>query len=107
MRVAVIGGTRFVGPAAVRALVADGHEVVVAHSGAHEHPDVEGLEHLHGVREELLGAGGAVERLRPDVLVDSFPGGATAAAARQLANCAARGGAGQIVAISSIDVYRH
>ena len=107
MRVAVIGGTRFVGPAAVRALVADGHEVVVAHSGAHEHPDVERVEHVHGVREELLGAGGPVERLRPDVLVDSFPGGATAAAARQLANCAARAGAGQIVAISSIDVYRH
>jgi nucleoside-diphosphate-sugar epimerase len=106
MRVVVIGGTRFVGPAAVGRLVAAGHEVAVAHSGAHEHPAVDPAEHLHGDRVGLLGVGGAVERWRPEVLVDTFPGGATAAKAEELAGCAARTDA-RVVAISSMDVYQH
>ncbi|MFT3865270.1 MAG: hypothetical protein QM729_13425 [Solirubrobacterales bacterium] len=106
MRVVVIGGTKFVGPAAVRELVAAGHEVAVAHSGAHEHPAVEAVGHLHGDRAPLLGVGGAIEGWRPEVLVDTFPGGATAEKGAQLAACAARTGAA-VVAISSMDVYQH
>jgi nucleoside-diphosphate-sugar epimerase len=48
-----------------------------------------------------------VERWRPDALVDTFAGAATAAKARALAGCAQRSGAGHVVAISSLDVYRH
>lgn len=105
MRVAFIGGTRFVGPAALPHLLAAGHDVAVAHSGAHE-VEIEELEHLHGTREELLGEGGSVEAWAPDALIDTFAGGATAGKAEQLAGCASRAGAGQIVAISSIDVYQ-
>ena len=106
MRVCVLGGTRFVGPAAVARLLAGGHEVAVAHSGAHEHPAVGAVEHLHDGREALLGEGGPIERWRPDVLVDTFPGGATAQKAEQLAACLARIDA-HAVAISSMDVYQH
>jgi nucleoside-diphosphate-sugar epimerase len=106
VRVIIVGGTKFVGPAAVTQLVAAGHQVAVAHSGAHEHPAVESVEHLHGDRGALLGVGGAVEGWRPEVLVDTFPGGATAAKADQFAVCAARTGA-RVVAISSMDVYQH
>jgi nucleoside-diphosphate-sugar epimerase len=106
MRVVVIGGTKFVGPAAVGRLLAAGHEVAVAHTGAHEHPAVESVEHLHGEREALLGPGGAVDAWRPEVLVDTFPGGATAAKGEELADTAARTGA-HVVAISSVDVYQH
>lgn len=106
MRVVVIGGTRFVGPAAVRCLLEAQHEVCVAHSGAHEHPAVEAVAHLHGARASLLGAGGAVEDWRPEVLVDTFPGGATAEKAQQLAGCAARTAA-RVVVVSSMDVYQH
>jgi nucleoside-diphosphate-sugar epimerase len=106
VRVVVIGGTKFVGPAAVGRLVAAGHEVAVAHSGAHEHPGVETVEHLHGDRDALLSPGGAVERRRPEALVDTFPGGATAAKGEQLAALAERTGA-RVVAISSMDVYQH
>jgi nucleoside-diphosphate-sugar epimerase len=105
MRVAFVGGTRFVGPAAIGHLLAAGHEVAIAHSGAHEADLAAEVEHLHGARDELLAAHGLVERWRPDALVDTFPGGATAWKAEQLAECAARTGAGQIVAISSMDVY--
>jgi len=106
MRVVVIGGTKFVGPAAVGRLLTAGHEVTVAHSGAHEHPAVETAEHLHGERGALLGAGGAIERRRPAVLIDTFPGGATAEKGVELAACAERTGA-RVVAISSVDVYQH
>lgn len=106
MRVVVIGGTKFVGPAAVARFLGRGHEVAVAHSGAHEHPAVEDVEHLHGNREALLSPGGPVDAWRPEVLVDTFPGGASAAKGEQLAACAARTGA-HVVAISSVDVYRH
>jgi nucleoside-diphosphate-sugar epimerase len=106
MRIVVIGGTKFVGPAAVGRLLAAGHEVAVAHSGAHEHPAVEAAEHLHGERGALLGAGGAIETWLPEVLIDTFPGGATAAKGEELADCATRTGA-RVVAISSVDVYQH
>jgi nucleoside-diphosphate-sugar epimerase len=106
VRVVVIGGTKFVGPAAVGRLLAAGHEVAVAHSGAHEHPAVESVEHLHGDRDALLSPAGPIDGRRPEVLVDTFPGGASAAKGEELAACAARTGA-HVVAISSVDVYQH
>jgi len=107
MRVVFVGGTRFVGPVAVRHLREAGHEVAVAHSGAHESPAVIDVEHLHGTREQLLACDGPVESWRPDAAVDTFAGGATGEKAAALASCAARAGAGHIVAISSIDVYQY
>ena len=107
VRVAFIGGTKFVGPIAVRAIANAGHEVAVAHSGAHEADGLGHVEHLHDSRAGLLAAEGMVERWRPDVLVDTFAGGATAEKAEELSDCARRAGVDQIVAISSIDVYQH
>lgn len=107
MRVAFIGGTYYVGPVTVPMLLRAGHEVVVAHSGTHEHPAVADVEHLHGSWEDLLNEGGAVERWSPDVLVDTFAGGATAEKGHALSACAQRSGAAQIIAVSSMDVYAH
>ena len=107
MRVLLIGGTGPVGCSTVPRLLEAGHEVAVAHSGAHEPPDLADVEHLHGSRDELLARGGAAEHWAPDALVDTFGGGATAAKARSLGEVAERCGAGQIVAVSSLDVYRH
>ena len=107
MRIAFIGGTYYLGPVAVPFLCEAGHEVAVAHSGAHEHPAVENVEHLHGSRGELLGESGPVESWAPEVLVDTFAPGATSAAADALVECAHRCGARQIVAVSSMDVYQH
>jgi nucleoside-diphosphate-sugar epimerase len=103
LRVAFVGGTRFVGPVAVRLLLEAGHEVAVAHSGAHEAAGLEHVEHLHGSRADLLAPGGPVERWRADALVDTFAGGASAQKASELLTC----GAGRVVAISSLDVYQH
>lgn len=107
MRVAFVGGTNFVGPVSVRALVDAGHEVAVAHTGAHEAEGLGHVEHLHGSRADLLAPEGSVLRWRPDALVDTFGGGATAEKAAALSDCARRARVRQIVAISSIDVYQH
>jgi nucleoside-diphosphate-sugar epimerase len=107
VRIVLVGGTGPVGQAATPHLRAAGHDVAVAHSGDHEPPDAAEVEHLHGERDALLAPDGPVERWRPQVLVDTFAGGATAAKARQLGDLAASCGAGRIVAVSSMDVYRH
>jgi nucleoside-diphosphate-sugar epimerase len=87
-------------------LLAAGHTVALAHTGTHE-PAGPAVEHLHGDRDSLLAAGGPVERWAPEALVDTFAGGATAAKAAQLGELAERCGARRIVAVSSLDVYRH
>ncbi len=107
MRIVLVGGTGPVGVTTVPRLLRDGHDVAVAHSGAHEPAELAAIEHLHGTRDELLADDGAVARWNAEVLVDTFPGGATAAKAEQLGAVARRCGAAQIIAISSIDVYRH
>jgi len=106
-RILFIGGTGPLGQAAVPRLLEAGHEVALAHSGHHEAPRLEKLEHLHGERAELLAPGGPAESWRAEVLVDTFAGGATAGKAQELAQLARRSNARQVVAVSSIDVYRH
>lgn len=107
MRVLFVGGTGPVGQSSVPRLLEDGHTVAVAHTGAHEPPGLREVEHLHDTRPELLAAGGAAERWTPEVIVDTFAGGATAAKASELGQLAERCRAIQIVAVSSMDVYRH
>lgn len=107
MRVAFMGGTNFVGPATLGLLLEAGHEVAIAHTGAHEHAGAQDVEHLHAERTALLRPGGEVERWRPDAIVDTFAGGATAEKARQVKECASRASCQRIVAISSMDVYQH
>jgi nucleoside-diphosphate-sugar epimerase len=107
MRVLFVGGTGPVGQVSVPYLLDEGHDVAVAHTGAHEPPGPGQVEHLHGDRETLLAAGGPAEHWKPDIVVDTFAGGATAAKANELGQLGERCRASQIVAVSSIDVYRH
>jgi nucleoside-diphosphate-sugar epimerase len=107
VRVVLVGGTGPVGQSALPHLLAAGHSVAVAHSGAHEPAGLPEVEHLHGAREPLLAPGGPVERWQPEALVDTFAGGATAAKADELGRLAQRCRARRIVAVSSMDVYRH
>lgn len=107
MRVVFLGGTGPVGQASMPHLLSAGHELAVAHTGAHEPSTLADVEHLHGPRKALLAEGGAVERWAPEVIIDTFAGGATVAKAKQLTALAQRVSARQILAVSSIDVYRH
>src|SRR5512133_1729314 len=73
MRVLVLGGTRFVGPAAVQALVDAGHAVTVFHRGRTE-PDLpRAVAHVHG---DFASFGSHLSELRsiePEVVVDTVP----------------------------------
>jgi nucleoside-diphosphate-sugar epimerase len=102
-----MGGTFYLGPVAVRHLVQAGHTVVVAHSGRHEHRDVQDVEHIHGDRQDLLAVGGPIERWRPDAVIDTFGAGATAERGAQLGDLLRRSATSHVVAVSSGDVYQH
>lgn len=56
MRLLLIGGTSFVGRAAVEGAVDRGHEVTVFHRGEREPAELAGIEHIHGDRDGGLDA---------------------------------------------------
>ncbi|HET7339254.1 MAG TPA: NAD-dependent epimerase/dehydratase family protein [Candidatus Dormibacteraeota bacterium] len=102
MRVIVLGGTRFIGRAAVEELVAAGHELLVVHRGQLEPSDMPAVKHVHceradlqSHREELTAfdAGAVIDCL---ALTRSDAEGALAAIP----------GVKRWIVISSADVYR-
>lgn len=103
MHVLVLGGTNFIGPDVVRALVAGGHAVTVFHRGRTETDLPAAVRHLHGDRAELAGHRTEFARLAPETVIDMRPLGEDDAGAVMETF---RGVAGRVVAISSADVYR-
>jgi nucleoside-diphosphate-sugar epimerase len=99
MRVAIIGGTRFIGFSVTVAVHAAGHDVLIVHRGATEPPELRGLEHLHVDRNEL---GDRLRAWEPDAVIDTYAmtggdaAGVLAAAPPEV----------RLVAVSSADVYR-
>lgn len=96
MRVAVLGGTGYIGRAIVAELVRNGDDVLVVHRGEIEPPDLPRVEHLHASREFVdLPATfdgfvdvRAMSRAEAEQGVRAMPAGARA------------------VVLSSMDVYR-
>jgi nucleoside-diphosphate-sugar epimerase len=103
MRILVIGGTRFVGVAAVRRLVELGHTVTVFHRSQTEATLPDAVEHIHGDRERLADFRSAFAGRRPDVVLDMFPYSEADALDLMILSM---GVASRVVAISSQDVYR-
>lgn len=103
MRILVLGGTRFIGPAVVFRLHHAGHTITLFHRGRTHADDVPELSHLHGERGQLAGFRDAFAHLAPDVVLDMAP--ATEEDARTVMDTF-RGLTGRVVAISSCDVYR-
>ncbi len=103
MRVLVIGGTSFIGPAVVRRLAVLGHEVAVFHRGQTQADLRVDVEHLTGDRHELGRHVAEFRRLAPDIVVDMIA--FTEADAIGLVETF-RGLARRTVVISSADVYR-
>src|SRR5690348_2035788 len=103
MRVLVLGGTLFIGPPAVRRLVANGHEVAVFHRGKSNAPLPDSVQHIHGDRAQLGDFAGDFRRFAPEVVLDmrclTERDGQTLV---ELFSGVAR----RLVAVSSVDVYR-
>ncbi|HET7420427.1 MAG TPA: NAD-dependent epimerase/dehydratase family protein [Candidatus Dormibacteraeota bacterium] len=102
MRILVLGGTRFIGRAAVEELAAAGHDLLLVHRGELEPDDMPPVEHLHTDREGLLAHRRELASFAGDAVLDCR------ALTRRDAEVALEAipDAGRRVVISSIDVYR-
>lgn len=98
MRVLVLGGTGFIGAAAVRALIGQGHAVARFHRGK----TADGVETIRGDRHELGRHREAFARLAPEIVVDTIAYTESDAA---LLVETFRGLARRAVVLSSQDVY--
>jgi len=102
MRVIIVGGTRFIGPAVVRQLLLQGHEVTVFHRGQSNDERTKDARHILGDRKDMPRFRNDFARLRPDVALDMR---AMNAAEATLFTETFRDIVGRVVVISSIDVY--
>jgi nucleoside-diphosphate-sugar epimerase len=97
MRIAILGGTRFIGRALVEQLAAEGHSPLVVHRGEHEPSGVVDVEHAHVDRHDGSALAAALKPVDPDALVDVSGMNAVAADAA----LGAVGSSVKLVAISS------
>jgi nucleoside-diphosphate-sugar epimerase len=102
MRTVVLGGTRFIGRALVKELLAAGHDVLVVHRGEHEPAGLGDVRHLHVHRRQLASRSAELSAFAPDGLIDLSAMTRDDAAA---ALDAVPEGL-PLVAASSMDVYR-
>ena len=103
MRVLVLGGTGFLGPAVVHHLVEGGCSVTVFHRGSVETDLPSGVRHIHGDRDHIASYVQEFRDAAPDVVVDMKP--MSEVHARGLV--ATFGGlVERVVIVSSSDVYR-
>lgn len=102
MKIALIGGTRFIGVAVVEELVGAGHEVLVVHRGSRERADEPEVPHVHADRRDVAAVGDALAGFRPDAVVDTC---AYATADAETALAALPPGTRAVV-LSSMDTYR-
>jgi len=103
MKILVIGGTGFIGPHVIRALVASGHEVAVFHRSACAAELPAGVQEILGDRRELEVHQTAFKAFGPEIVLDVIlSSGRRAADLMHLF----RGKARRVVAVSSMDVYR-
>lgn len=98
----MLGGTRFIGRAAVEEMVAAGDEVLVVHRGVLEPDDMPAVGHLHCERGELAAHAVDIARFAPEAVVDCR---ALTRKDAELA-LAAFPEVERWVVISSVDVYR-
>jgi nucleoside-diphosphate-sugar epimerase len=102
VKIAVLGGTRFVGRALVEELVAVGHELLVIHRGESEPPDLPPVEHVHVERREVAAVRAALGAFGPDALVDTYA--LTRADAEDALSALTEDR--RLLVLSSMDVYR-
>jgi len=102
LRIAVVGGTRFIGRAAVEELAAAGHELLLVHRGPTEPDGLPNAQHLHAERAELPDHKDELAAFGPDAALDCRA--LTRGDAENVV--AALPSTTRVVVISSMDVYR-
>src|SRR5437764_6868916 len=72
MRVFVIGGTKFIGFAAVERLVARGHDVLLMHRGNTVAPKVLDVREIHCDRAAIADRVAEIKSFAPEVMLDMY-----------------------------------
>ena len=103
MKILALGGTGFIGGAAVRRLHARGHALALFHRGKTGADLPTGIEQIHGDRANLTEFRAQFAALRPDVVLDTL---CMTEAQAQAVRETFVGVAGRLVTLSSCDVYR-
>jgi nucleoside-diphosphate-sugar epimerase len=103
VRILIIGGTRFIGPAVARQLHTDGHIVTIFHRGHTEVDLPADITHVHADRSHLPSIMDELRELAPEVVVDMAP---MVEEDSRIVMRVFKGIARRVVAISSMDVYR-
>jgi nucleoside-diphosphate-sugar epimerase len=104
VRILIIGGTRFIGPQVVQALVRDSHEVIVLHRGSTTADLPSVVSVIKADRRALTSMGPELGRLELDAVLDMIC--MTDQDARELA-LVCREHAPRVVVLSSMDVYQN
>lgn len=102
MRIAILGGTRFIGAAIAEELVAGGHDVALIHKGNNDPPQLADLAHTHCDRRDVDAVRTALDGHRAEALID------TCAYTAADADAALRALPSELrtVVLSSMDTYR-
>ncbi len=103
MRILIIGGTSFIGPAVVRRLHAGGHEIALFHRGQTGADLPSGVRHISGDKKRLPDFKREFKKFAPQVVVNTIA--FSEADARTFVGVF-RGIAQRTVVLSSGDVYR-
>ncbi|MEL6320299.1 MAG: NAD-dependent epimerase/dehydratase family protein, partial [Cyanobacteria bacterium J06626_14] len=103
MNIFIIGGTNFIGPYVVRALVEKGHSVTVFHRGQTQADLPPSVRHLYGDRAQLHRFQSDIDKFAPDIVLDMIA--YTEADAQAVVDGFSER-ACRAVVISSMDVYR-
>ncbi len=103
MKLLVIGGTRFVGPAIVRRALERGDEVLVYHRGMHHSGRDPDVPHLHGSTLQIGDHHAEIQAFAPEAVIDTtqFRTDTTASVIATIKDFSER-----YVLVSSGDVYR-
>jgi nucleoside-diphosphate-sugar epimerase len=103
MRILVLGGTAFIGPPTVHALLEGGHEVALFHRGKTGSDPPDGATEILGDRKDLPDFSKALRDFHADAVLDMFP--LSQEDADRVLELF-RGHARRVIAVSSMDVYR-
>lgn len=103
MKILVIGGTRFIGAAAVRRLLELGHQVAVLNRGLAPLEPPSGVVRIRGDRDDLAASRTEISAFEPEIVLHNV---VVKEAHVEGALEALRGIAQRLVMVSSCDVYR-
>lgn len=103
MRILVLGGTNFIGRAALDAALAAGHDVAISHRGVHAPDDLPDVPRILCDRADLAAHRSEVEAFGPEAVVDCL---AMSRASAEGVLAALPDSALRWVVLSSMDVYR-